>query len=95
MNIIIVNKNHFEFLYIIGRGGFGRVWKVKLKSTNDFFAAKVMSKAKIISSRSEENIMGERNILSKIHHQFIVNMYFSFQDYDHLYLLMDLLSGGD
>ena len=95
MNIIIVNKNHFEFLYIIGRGGFGRVWKVKLKSTNDFFAAKVMSKAKIISSRSEENIMGERNILSKIHHQFIVNMYFSFQDYDNLYLLMDLLSGGD
>ena len=95
VKIIIVNKNHFEFLYIIGRGGFGRVWKVKLKSTNDFFAAKVMSKAKIISSRSEENIMGERNILSKIHHPFIVNMYFSFQDYDNLYLLLDLLSGGD
>ena len=54
-----------------------------------------MSKVKIISSRSEDNIMGERKILSKIHHPFIVNMYFSFQDYDHLYLLMDLLSGGD
>ena len=54
-----------------------------------------MSKAKIISRRSEENIMGERNILSKIHHPFIVNIYFSFQDYDNLYLLMDLLTGGD
>ena len=91
----IVNKNNFEFLYIIGRGGFGRVWKVKLKSTNEYFAAKVMSKAKIISRHSEQNIIGERNILSKIHHPFIVNMYFSFQDFDNLYLLLDLLSGGD
>ena len=54
-----------------------------------------MSKAKIISKHSEESILGEKRILSKIHHPFIVNIYFSFQDYDNLYLLMDLLSGGD
>ena len=54
-----------------------------------------MSKSKIITRRSEDSIMGERRILSKIHHSFIVNMYFSFQDYDNLYLIMDLLSGGD
>ena len=82
-------------MHKIGRGGFGSVWKVKLKSTNDYFAAKVMSKSKIITRRSEDSIMGERRILSKIHHSFIVNMYFSFQDYDNLYLIMDLLSGGD
>ena len=82
-------------MHKIGRGGFGSVWKVKLKSTNDYFAAKVMSKSKIITKRSEDSIMGERRILSKIHHSFIVNMYFSFQDYDNLYLIMDLLSGGD
>ena len=68
MNIIIVNKNHFEFLYIIGRGGFGRVWKVKLKSTNDFFAAKVMSKAKIIDKKSVASIIFERNLLSEMNH---------------------------
>ena len=54
-----------------------------------------MSKAKIILRRSEENVLGEKKILSKIYHPFIVNMYFSFQDYDNLYLLMDYLSGGD
>ena len=26
-----LNRNYFEFLYIIGRGGFGKVWKVQLK----------------------------------------------------------------
>ena len=54
-----------------------------------------MSKAKIISKRSEDNINSEKNILSKIKHPFIVNMHFSFQDPDNLYLIMDYLSGGD
>ena len=54
-----------------------------------------MSKAKIISKRSEDNIMSEKNILSRINHPFIVNMHFSFQDCDNLYLIMDYLSGGD
>ena len=80
---------------MIGKGGFGSVWKVKLKLNNEIFAAKVMSKAKIIAKRSEDNINSEKNILSKINHPFIVNMHFSFQDYDNLYLIMDYLSGGD
>ena len=54
-----------------------------------------MSKLKIISQKSEDNIKTEKKILSKINHPFIVNMFFSFQDNDNLYLIMDLLSGGD
>lgn len=23
-----VNRNHFEYLYVIGKGGFGKVWAV-------------------------------------------------------------------
>ena len=90
-----VDKNNFEFLYIIGRGGFGKVWKAKLKSTGEIFAIKVMSKAKIIIKRCQENIKRERNILSKLNNPFIVNMYLSFQDSLYLYLVIDYLSGGD
>jgi serine/threonine protein kinase len=90
-----VNRNYFDFLYIIGRGGFGKVWKVRLKKNNEFFALKEMSKVKIIDRRSEVSIMSERNLLSKLHHSFIVNMYFAFQDFYNLYLVMDLLTGGD
>ena len=54
-----------------------------------------MSKVKIIDRRSEVSIMSERNLLSNLHHPFIVNMYFAFQDFCNLYLVMDLLTGGD
>ena len=54
-----------------------------------------MSKLKIIDRRSEASIRGERNLLSNLNHPFIVNMYFAFQDFYNLYLVMDLLTGGD
>ncbi len=28
-----LNKNNFKFLYVIGKGGFGRVWKIQSKKT--------------------------------------------------------------
>ena len=71
------------------------MWKVKLKKTNEYFALKEMSKTKIIDRRSEKSIMSERTLLSKLNNPFIVNMYFAFQDFSNLYLVMDLLSGGD
>ena len=54
-----------------------------------------MFKVKVIDKRSEFSIMSERNLLSKLKHPFIVNMHFAFQDFSKLYLVMDLLTGGD
>lgn len=90
-----ITVNHFEFDTIIGRGAFSKVWKVILKKYNVYFALKEMSKKKIIDRKSENLIIYERDLLSKINHPFISNLKFSFQDEDKLYLVMDLLSGGD
>ena len=94
-DIYPLSSNSFEFKFVIGRGGFGKVWQVKMKQNNKYFALKEMSKVKIIDKHSEENIKGERILLSKLHHPFIVNMHYAFQDYENLYLVMDLLNGGD
>ena len=56
---------------------------------------KEMSKTKIIDKHSEHLILTERKLLSKIKHPFIVNMHYSFQDKDNLYLIIDFLQGGD
>jgi len=90
-----VSKNYFEFEYIIGKGGFSKVWKVKLKKTGKYYALKEMSKVKIIDKKSEKSIIDERDFLSKLKHPFIINMICAFQDYENLYLLIDYLPGGD
>ena len=54
-----------------------------------------MKKVKVIDKRSEKSIKYERELLSRLKHPFIVNMYYSFQDYENLYLVMDYLTGGD
>ena len=90
-----MNRNNFDFLYVIGKGGFGKVWKVKSKKTKISYALKEMSKLKVIDKKSIKSINSERELLSKLHHPFIVNMHYAFQDNENLYLVMDLLTGGD
>ena len=94
-NQFIVNRNNFDFLYVIGKGGFGKVWKVKSKKTKMTYALKEMSKLKVIDKKSIKSINSEKDLLSKLHHPFIVNMHYAFQDNENLYLVMDLLLGGD
>ena len=66
-----INKSLFDFLYVIGRGGFGKVWKVRYKKTKQKFALKEMSKVKIIDRKSEKSIKGEREFLAQLHHSYI------------------------
>lgn len=94
-NIVAVTKNHFQFHYVIGKGGFGKVWKVEMKKSNRMYAMKEMLKCRIISKRSVTSVMNERKLLSSLKHPFLVNMNYAFQDRENLYLVMDLLNGGD
>jgi len=56
---------------------------------------KEMSKSKIITKRSVNSVMNERHLLSTLKHPFLVNMVHAFQDRENLYLIMDLMPGGD
>ena len=72
-----VVKSNFVFHYVIGKGGFGKVWKVELKKNRVIYAMKEMSKAKyqtaisirIIAKRSVNSVMNERQLLSELHHK--------------------------
>lgn len=80
---------------MIGKGGFGKVWKVEDKKTGHFFALKEMSKAVILTKKSMESVINERELLTQLKHKFIVCMHQAFQDRENLYLVMELMTGGD
>ena len=54
-----------------------------------------MSKARILSKNSVKSIIIERHIIAQLHHPFIVNMIYAFQDFNNLYQVTELLTGGD
>jgi serine/threonine protein kinase len=61
---VAINKNHFMFQYVIGRGGFGKVWKVEKKKEKKLYAMKEMHKGRIIQKRSVNSVMNEKKFLT-------------------------------
>jgi protein kinase A len=47
-----ISKVNFDLKYAIGRGGFGKVWRVESKKDKEHFAMKEMAKARIIHKKS-------------------------------------------
>ncbi|CAG9317218.1 unnamed protein product [Blepharisma stoltei] len=92
---ISLTHHQFQFQYPIGKGGFGKVWRVVHKKTKIPYAMKEMQKRRIIHKKSVHSVMNERRLLAILRHPFIVNMRFAFQDRENLYLAMDLMPGGD
>ena len=39
-------RQNYIFHYVVGKGGFGKVWKVEVKKERKFYAMKEMSKSK-------------------------------------------------
>ncbi len=91
----LVDKSSFKLLEIIGRGGFSKVWKCLYLKYNKIYAMKQMYKVEIIDKKSEKDVLIELSLLSRIHHPFIVNVHFAFQDSDYLYLITDYFPQGD
>ncbi|KAF9468943.1 kinase-like domain-containing protein [Collybia nuda] len=86
----------FEFLKLIGRGTFGKVFQVRKKDTKRIYAMKVLSKKEIVAKKEVAHTIGERKILQRsLESPFLVGLKFSFQTDSDLYLVTDFKSGGE
>ncbi|KAI9243571.1 kinase-like protein [Phascolomyces articulosus] len=90
-----VDLSHFTLLRSVGKGAFGKVRVVQHKGSKRLFALKYINKAKCIRMRAVENIISERRLLEFIHHDFVVNLRYAFQDDENLFMVIDLMLGGD
>uniref|UniRef100_A0A8C5LNG8 Protein kinase domain-containing protein n=1 Tax=Leptobrachium leishanense TaxID=445787 RepID=A0A8C5LNG8_9ANUR len=88
----------FRCCAVLGRGEFGKVLLTEHLKMKRMFAIKAMKKANLDSPREVMSLMSERNALqlaSQTHHPFLVNLFASFQNNHHVFLVMDYSAGGD
>ncbi|RLN29028.1 serine/threonine-protein kinase 38-like [Panicum miliaceum] len=85
----------FEMLTIIGRGAFGEVRLCREKSSGNIYAMKKLKKSEMLVRGQVEHVRAERNLLAEVGSHCIVKLYYSFQDAEYLYLIMEYLPGGD
>ncbi|XP_040954644.1 serine/threonine-protein kinase tricornered isoform X1 [Gossypium hirsutum] len=90
-----IGVEDFELLTIIGKGAFGEVRICREKTTGQVYAMKKLKKSEMLRRGQVEHVKAERNLLAEVDSNCIVKLYFSFQDDDFLYLIMEYLPGGD
>lgn len=90
-----VELDHFYLLRVIGKGAFGKVRLVQHKGTGQQYALKCISKSRCVELRSATNMIAERRLLERIEYPLIVNLRYAFQDENYLFMVLDLMLGGD
>jgi len=85
----------FEEMRPLGKGAFGAVFLVFSKQTAQPFAVKKTVKAIAKKNKMIKDILIEREVLSKMRSPFCVNLHYSYQDSDVVYLVITLCAGGD
>ncbi|KAF8388243.1 hypothetical protein HHK36_026909 [Tetracentron sinense] len=90
-----MGADDFELLTMIGKGAFGEVRVCREKTTGVVYAMKKLKKSEMLRRGQVEHVKAERNLLAEVDSNCIVKLYWSFQDEEFLYLIMEYLPGGD
>ena len=90
-----ITFNDFNFLMVIGRGTFGKVFLGELKTTKVLYAIKSIRKDILIQYDQVDNTILEKDIMFECDHPFLVGMEFLFQNELRLYFVMPFVKGGE
>ncbi|KAG0313445.1 hypothetical protein BGZ99_008892 [Dissophora globulifera] len=85
----------FQILTQVGQGGFGEVFLARKIDTNELCALKRMSKRQLHLQDEVQHILTERDVLTATRSEWHVQLLYSFQDRDYVYLAMEFVQGGD
>lgn len=84
-----------EKIRTIGSGTFGRVLLVRHRPTNQAFALKCMQKANIVETHQQKNVLYEKGIIQECDHPLILKLFETYSDANQLYMLFELVQGGE
>ncbi|XP_037033962.1 calcium/calmodulin-dependent protein kinase type II subunit delta-like [Bradysia coprophila] len=86
-------KNYYETYEKLGEGAFGTVRRCIEKRTREEFAVKIIEKT--MGKVDLQNVLYEAEICRKLQHPNIVRLLETFNERDQLYLVFDLVVGGE
>mmetsp|Transcript_23814 Transcript_23814/g.53258 ORF Transcript_23814/g.53258 Transcript_23814/m.53258 type:complete len:700 (+) Transcript_23814:295-2394(+) len=90
-----VVEEDFFVMRVLGRGGFGLVTACKKGTSGKLYAMKVMNKKRIKLNKAEQLTLNEQKCLAEVSSPFVVNLKYSFQSPTDVFLILDLMTGGD
>jgi hypothetical protein len=83
---------------ILGVGTFGQVWLVssaKPGMNKKAYALKIQSKRELIMHGQVDGVIREKEVMASIDHPFILKLVNTYQDPSSLYMLLELVQGGE
>lgn len=90
-----MHKDMFKTVKPLGIGAFGVVSLVRKIDTNKLYAMKTLRKADVLRRNQVAHVKAERDILAEADNEWVVKLFFSFQDSENLYFVMEYIPGGD
>lgn len=90
-----IDLSMFRTIKPLGVGAFGRVFLARKNSTGKLFAIKTLRKKDVLTRNQVAHVKAERDILSEADNDWVVKLYYTFQDKKFLYFVMDYIPGGD
>jgi serine/threonine protein kinase len=78
----------FQILTQVGQGGYGQVYLAQKKDTREVCALKVMSKTLLFKLDEGRHVLTERDILTTANSEWLVKLFYAFQDEKSIYLAM-------
>lgn len=90
-----MEKSLFQKIKTLGVGAFGEVTLVRKKDVGHLYAMKTLRKSDVLKRNQVAHVKAERDILAEADNEWVVKLYYSFQDRDNLYFVMDYVPGGD
>ena len=84
----------YSIIGVLGKGSFGRVYKVKHKITSDIRAVKVLSKENI-SEAGRSKVLFEVEVLRSLDHPNILTVFEVYEDEKQFCIVTELCNGGE
>eukprot|EP00439_Symbiodinium_sp_Y106_P086921 s122_g36.t5 len=84
----------FSSLRVLGKGAFGVVHLVQRQGTEEVYALKQIQKAHYIN-KNRKKAYNERDALARGWGTWFVDLLCTFQDSEHIYIVMEFVQGGD